>query len=108
MKCECHKKTEDIKCNKKVLTLLKTCGHTKTIPCYLKKRIDDGETDGLCDKVVQKLLPCGHAMDLACSEDVSTVFCKVKCERTLPCGHHCQMKCGDDCSKTLCKMKVNR
>lgn len=104
--CVCHKKLEEVKCIVNVPTTLHGCGHTKTIPCFQTKGVIEGKIVVLCDKVVPKLLPCGHEMNLACNQDPDTVFCEAQCDRKLPCGHRCKGKCGADCNKTACQMMV--
>ena len=89
-----------------VPAMLDGCGHTKLIPCVQTTGVIEGKIVVFCDKVIPKLLPCGHEVKLPCSQDTKTVFCEAQCDQTLSCGHPCKQKCGADCKKAICQMKV--
>ena len=99
------------------------CGHRVMLPCSVDP------VHSLCTKLCKRILPCGHACELNCTEE-----CTVKCERLvmkfcqfghlnemscgfnsddfeckqtcpflLPCKHPCPLTCGEDCDDAVCK-----
>lgn len=81
-------------CRFKIKEYSLPCGHTKKeISCYetlAPEKIN-------CTAPVQKQSPrCGHAVTIACSQDVSlpSYRCNYLCKEILPCGHQCNGTCG--------------
>ena len=48
------------------------CGHSKTVPCYLKVQFEAGITAFVCQKRVSIHLPrCGHLAEMSCAEEIT-------------------------------------
>ncbi|KAF4525633.1 hypothetical protein B566_EDAN001232, partial [Ephemera danica] len=51
----------------------------------------------ICDKMVKRILACGHQLEMKCTTDPDTVKCKEKCKKKLFCGHWCKRDCFEPC-----------
>ncbi|XP_076063757.1 NFX1-type zinc finger-containing protein 1-like isoform X2 [Oratosquilla oratoria] len=64
------------------------CGHTDTIPCYVKRKEYD------CKEIVDKRIPtCDHVVPMACHKDPQYFKCPLPCDTRLECGHKCRFNC---------------
>ena len=115
-------------CMHKIMKELPDCGHLVEVSCYKSK-----VSIISCDKVCDRLLPCGHPCGLKCSKPCKTQCarlvnkawpcghklkrpcyqiespedypCKKDCEKFLKCDHLCPNKCGQPCD-AKCKVKI--
>lgn len=62
-----------------------------------------GHLCGDCKFVVEKILPCGHAANLACSTDPLKHVCRVQVSVELRCGHTIEKACSNKITPT-CKL----
>ena len=93
-----------------------SCGHKESLSCFQRKiaictarcrrRKDSCNhvCKGLCGEPcskypcnvpVTKTLPCGHKIEMPCSDDPAYVQCLAECAAKLQCGHQCSGTCGD-------------
>ena len=78
-----------------------SCEH----PC--PKKCGDDCASVKCAVTVQKVLTCGyHEISCRCSDDVSQIICRSKCNRKFSCGHTCPGKCSENCSQYKCEKLV--
>uniref|UniRef100_A0A915BXJ0 NFX1-type zinc finger-containing protein 1 n=1 Tax=Parascaris univalens TaxID=6257 RepID=A0A915BXJ0_PARUN len=80
---------------------LKPCTQqcNKFLDCKFQHRCKKrcGEPCGSCTSIVSEVLPCGHAVAVACVL-YGKRGCTCRCEKILKCGHQCANKCGEPCT----------
>ncbi|XP_061172162.1 NFX1-type zinc finger-containing protein 1-like [Saccostrea echinata] len=116
---ECYKNPDTENCEKKVHIVRPECGHETEILCYLKKQLFSGLKHfsdlPSCKTLVAKELPCGHILNVPCSEKkTSHALCKEPCKSVLLCGHICKGSCSEcklnfqhrECQKICNKMLI--
>lgn len=115
---------------KTLVDKLLSCGHEKTIPCYMDPR--EAKCQEACQKKcarghpcqqqchfgspckdcwveINMTLPsCGHFIQMPCFCDPAALICKKPCERLRPCGHPCRDFCGKNCEMRPCMKLVQR
>lgn len=62
-----------------------------------------GQLCGECKFVVEKIPPCGHSANLACSTDPLKYVCTVQVSVELRCGHTSEKVCSKKSTPT-CKL----
>ena len=95
----CHQNPDNIPCNEPCPLLL-PCKHKCTKSCGTY-------CDQMCSTKVTKKLECGHIVEVACGENLSTYKCQVEGKFTLPCKHKLnkRIKCHERVS-IECKKQV--
>ena len=110
----CSEKCENMRCTHRIEDKF-PCGHkmenvrcfqrktaTCTAPCQRQKSSCKHRCKGVCGKdcsnypceeVVNKLLSCGHNIEMRCKHPIDEVQCPAECKAKLPCGHYCTGKC---------------
>ena len=110
----CSEKCENMRCTHRIEDKF-PCGHkmenvrcfqrktaTCTAPCQRQKSSCKHRCKGVCGKdcsnypceeVVNKLLSCGHNIEMRCKHPINEVQCPAECKAKLPCGHYCTGKC---------------
>ena len=110
----CSEKCENMRCTNRIEDKF-PCGHkmenvrcfqrktaTCTAPCQRQKSSCKHRCKGVCGKdcsnypceeVVNKLLSCGHNIEMRCKHPIDEVQCPAECKAKLPCGHYCTGKC---------------
>ena len=110
----CSEKCENMRCTNRIEDKF-PCGHkmenvrcfqrktaTCTAPCQRQKSSCKHRCKGVCGKdcsnypceeVVNKLLSCGHNIEMRCKYPIDEVQCPAECKAKLPCGHYCTGKC---------------
>lgn len=84
-------------CTKPRLSCLHPCVKRCSEPC------------GPCVEKVTRTLPCGHSVEMLCSQDVTKLKCKEKCPRTLPgCSHACPRICHAGPCEDICQVIVQK
>eukprot|EP01054_Gregarina_sp_Poly1_P009913 Gregarina_sp_Poly_1__9912@NODE_649_length_6956_cov_63_385832_g380_i2_p1_GENE_NODE_649_length_6956_cov_63_385832_g380_i2NODE_649_length_6956_cov_63_385832_g380_i2_p1_ORF_typecomplete_len2146_score230_49AAA_12/PF13087_6/4_4e47AAA_11/PF13086_6/7_3e27AAA_11/PF13086_6/1_4e16AAA_30/PF13604_6/1_1e09AAA_30/PF13604_6/0_019Viral_helicase1/PF01443_18/1_1Viral_helicase1/PF01443_18/6e07AAA_19/PF13245_6/1_5e08ResIII/PF04851_15/1_1e06ResIII/PF04851_15/2_1e03UvrDhelicase/PF00580_21/3_3e05DUF2075/PF09848_9/1_2e0 len=93
------------RCEFKFLKRL-SCGHLGRAACcdFEKSRFE-------CSALVQKTLPCGHAVEVMCSKQHEPIRCSAKTTEILTCGHSAtdlcyilttgSVKCKENCRISL-------
>lgn len=72
------------------------------------KKCHDGKECGKCNFLIKKLHPgCQHMLEVACSQNPSSVYCYSPCKKTRPCGHKCKNLCSAVCNQVLCNEQVH-
>ncbi|XP_062590993.1 NFX1-type zinc finger-containing protein 1-like [Saccostrea cucullata] len=97
---ECFKNPDAENCQKKVQLVRLDCGHDTETYCYFKKQLisELKKYSDLpsCKTLVAKELPCGHILNVPCSEQhTNNVKCKEPCKYVLLCGHICKGSCSE-------------
>ena len=103
MPMKCHQNPISILCTNQCTRLL-TCGHLCQEQC-------SSQCTSMCKESIEKVLPCGHTVDLLCYENPQDVECPVQCTTLLKCGQKCQGNCGSCHQGRLhiqCKSKCDR
>ncbi|XP_038052094.1 NFX1-type zinc finger-containing protein 1-like [Patiria miniata] len=103
----CFKDISTVKCHQRCLRLL-SCGHQCPNRCSdcIEEDASSSEDEMTghrprhtkCKVKVRKMLPCGHAQDVACWFVDSTHACLEPCTEVLACGHKCHGNC-DKCKQ---------
>ncbi|KAH8922476.1 P-loop containing nucleoside triphosphate hydrolase protein [Atractiella rhizophila] len=80
-------------CGFPVLNIQLPCGHTqKDGTCYQQQHPETVR----CQALVRKVLRCGHASLIPCSQNIEEVICNQPCGGALDCRHEmCQARCCD-------------
>ncbi|XP_060079093.1 NFX1-type zinc finger-containing protein 1-like [Ylistrum balloti] len=92
------KPSADYECNEDVDYVLPKCGHTVTIPCYIKTDLEEEKIRSTifrlpaCKTLVSKTFLCGHTTTVECHL-LAKQTCSSRCSKIMACGHICQRKC---------------
>ena len=102
----CHKNPETYKCKANVVVNL-PCGHGKSMDCCVA---NGGIQNELCNKKVEKDLPCKHKVVLPCHSNPEVYKCKRKVEVKMTCGHTKSVICSSVTAETqqLCMVLMTR
>ncbi|XP_046738512.1 NFX1-type zinc finger-containing protein 1-like [Diprion similis] len=97
-KIQCAVNVEDQICERPCKRVM-SCTHKCDRLCH--------EVCGGCKVKVKKPSPCGHTVEVKCSEIPTRSKCSAKCQRILICGHPCAAKCKEPCTLN-CKVMTRR
>ena len=89
---KCHFDPKKWAC-KEICTTKLSCGHQCQLKCG--DCVLDFKHRDRCEKMVEKMWPCGHTSQTKCCLSTKDQPCPVPCKSRLDCGHTCSGTCGE-------------